>query len=148
VRFIILPPITMLLTAAVMAALDAAMPVTILWHVPISYIGIALIALGIGIAQWHARMFKKIGANIQTFGEPTQLCRDGLFRYTRNPMYLGFLIALSGLAVLLGSLSPFAGLVLYAALANWWYVPYEERAMRRRFGESYRTYCKDVRRWI
>ena len=147
-RFVILPPIAMLFAAALMAALDTWLPVKILWTAPISYAGGVLIIVGIGIAQWHARLFKRIGTNIQTFGEPTRLSRDGLFRYSRNPMYLGFLMALLGGWIMLGSLSPGVGVLLYAALTNWWYIPFEERAMALKFGDLYAAYCRDVRRWI
>jgi protein-S-isoprenylcysteine O-methyltransferase Ste14 len=132
-----------------MFALDAYLPLlAFLWQPSISYLGSVLTVGGLVIASWHARLFKRIGANIQTFGEPTRLTRAGLFGYTRNPMYLGFVLVLLGLAIVLGSLSPFAGPLLYAALVNWWYIPFEERAMLNKFGPEYNAYCRDVRRWI
>ncbi len=148
VRFIILPPITMLLTAALMVALDRYAPILHMWRWPASGVGIVFIVLGIGIAQWHARLFERIGANIQTFGEPSAITRAGLFSRTRNPMYLGFVLALSGVAIVLGSLTPLAALLAYAALAQWWYIPFEERAMLRKFGAEYQSYCAEVRRWL
>lgn len=147
-RFLILPPITMLLTGAVMVALNNYLPMGRAWTAPFSYLGVMLMGAGISIAHWHARLFKRVGANIQTFGEPSALTREGLFRHTRNPMYLGFVLALLGLAVLLGSVSPFLALALYAALVNWWYIPFEEKALRRKFGDEYLRYCRQVRRWI
>ena len=147
-RLLILPPITMLMTAAAMVALHLHVPFMRLWPAPAAYLGLAVMLAGLLAASWHARLFKRLGANIQTFGEPTVLTRDGLFGYSRNPMYLGFVAALAGLAIALGSASPFAGVAAYAALANWWYVPFEERAMRRRFGDEYLNYCRQVRRWI
>lgn len=145
---LILPPVTMLLTAIGMVLLDIWMPLRLLWQPPLAYAGVPVIAAGIVIASWHARLFKRIGANIQTFGEPTRLTRAGLFGRTRNPMYLGFVLALAGLFVLLGSLSPLLGLLCYALLANFWYVPFEERAMLKRFGSEYTAYCREVRRWL
>ena len=144
----ILPPVTMLLTAGAMILLDAWIPVRLLWTPPLSYAGVPLIAGGIAIASWHARLFRRIGANIQTFEAPTRLTRDGLFSHTRNPMYLGFATALLGLFVALGSLSPLAGVLFYVGLLNWWYIPFEERAMLGQFGTEYSRYCKEVRRWL
>lgn len=147
-RQLTLPPATMLLTAGLMTSLHVLQPVAILWRPPLSYLGLVLVAAGILVASWHARLFKRIGANIQTFGEPTALTRAGLFRLTRNPMYLGFVVALLGLFFVLGSLSPAIGVLWYAALANWWYIPFEEQAMRRKFGQEYLGYCREVRRWF
>jgi protein-S-isoprenylcysteine O-methyltransferase Ste14 len=147
-HFIILPPVTLFLTACLMAVLDALYPLKVLWEAPASYLGLVPLAAGVAIASWHAKLFKRIGANIQTFGEPTALTREGLFGRTRNPMYLGFVLALAGLFVVLGSLSPLAGVLWYAAMVNWWYIPFEEKSMLRRFGNEYLSYCKEVRRWI
>lgn len=145
-RFIILPPVTMLLTAATMLVLHRYAPVQRFWTIDL--LGWALVGSGLLTAAWHARLFRRIGTNIQTFGEPTMLTRSGLFAYTRNPMYVGFVSALLGLAIALGTLTPFAGVLVYAALVKWWYVPFEERAMRRKFGDAYTAYCLEVRRWL
>ena len=78
----------------------------------------------------------------------TRLVAGGIYRFTRNPIYLGALIALAGWVVYLGS--P-AGLVL---LPFWvWYIGRfqirpEERAMRERFGAAWVVYSARVRRWI
>ena len=147
-HFMILPPVTMLVTAIAMILLDIWCPIRVLWEPPFSYAGVVLIVCGISIARWHAKLFKRIGANIQTFGKPTRLTRAGLFSRTRNPMYLGFVTTLVGIFVVLGSLSPAAGVLVYFGLANWWYVPFEERAMLRHFGAEYTSYCQQVRRWL
>lgn len=145
-HIVILPPVTMLMTAIAMVVLDTFYPLRVLWQP--SYAGALLIVGGIAIASWHARLFKRIGANIQTFGEPTRLTRAGLFSHSRNPIYLGFVTALAGLFILLGSLTPLLGVLLYLAMVNFWYVPFEERAMQRTFGDEYSSYCREVRRWL
>ena len=63
-------------------------------------------------------------------------------------MYLGFVLVLTGLAVILGSVTPFAVLALFALLVDRWYIRFEERAMLRRFGDAYRSYRQRVRRWL
>jgi protein-S-isoprenylcysteine O-methyltransferase Ste14 len=79
---------------------------------------------------------------------PTEsLVVSGLYRYVRNPMYLGVLAIVAGQALLLGS----AALVTYAAVLwlsfHAFVVGYEERALGRRFGDSYEAYRRHVRRW-
>jgi protein-S-isoprenylcysteine O-methyltransferase Ste14 len=77
-----------------------------------------------------------------------QLVVRGLYRFVRNPMYLGVTIVLLGEALLTRS----GALVLYwaiwFALANLFVILYEEPSLRRRFGASYDAYMMQVNRWI
>lgn len=107
-----------------------------------------MIVLGLGIAQWHSRLFKKLGTNINTFKEPDILTTEGFFRISRNPMYCGFIVTLLGICLVLGSTSPFLGLIGFGLLTNYWYIPFEERAMLIKFGDQYINYKSKVRRWI
>jgi len=76
------------------------------------------------------------------------LVSDGLFRWSRNPMYLGFVLLLLGIAILLGTATPFAGPLIFAIVADRWYIGFEERAMRQKFGADYEAYRRRTRRWI
>ncbi|MCE3289332.1 MAG: hypothetical protein K0R83_1344, partial [Caulobacter sp.] len=84
----------------------------------------------------------------RTFDDPDVLVTGGPFRFTRNPMYLGFLLLLAGVALGLGAASPWIVPVVFWLLADRWYIPFEERAMRRTFGEAYEAYARRVRRWV
>ncbi|WP_181872877.1 methyltransferase family protein [Billgrantia montanilacus] len=147
-RFLILPPVVLVVTAIVMVLLNQYVPLAQLWESPYRWSGIVVLLIGLGIAQWHARLFHRLETNIDTFGEPGSLTRQGLFAVTRNPMYLGFIIALTGLAVCLGSLAPFLATLCFALLVNFWYIPVEERNMQRKFGQVYLDYKAEVRRWL
>ena len=147
-RFILLPPVIMLLVAGAMLLLDRYIPLSILWGAPYIYAGGFFIVAGLGVANWHARLFRKLGTNINTFGEPGKLTREGLYRVSRNPMYLGFVVTLAGVATLLGSASPFIAVIGFAILTNYWYIPFEERAMLQKFGPEYIEYRRRVRRWL
>ena len=78
---------------------------------------------------------------------PEQLVATGPYRYTRNPMYLGHLIFMLGLALTFWSL--FA-LILLAARAAWFHrrVLSDEQRLEGRFGTDYATYRRQVKRWI
>jgi hypothetical protein len=78
---------------------------------------------------------------------PERIVRDGPYRYVRNPMYLGHLIFLAGLALLLGS---WIGAAVFAFHAVWFdrRVKRDEAHLAALFGEPYRAYCRDVKRWI
>jgi protein-S-isoprenylcysteine O-methyltransferase Ste14 len=89
-----------------------------------------------------------VRTNIVTFGEPTRLVADGWFRWSRNPMYLGFALLLTGVALALGGAVTFVPTALFVLAAEKVYIPFEERAMTRAFGDEYVRYAGQVRRWF
>lgn len=76
------------------------------------------------------------------------LVTDGIYAWTRNPMYLGLSVALAGWAVSLGALSAFAGPLLFVPLIVRVQIVPEEHALRQRFGREYADYCARVNRWL
>lgn len=82
------------------------------------------------------------------FDPPKEMVARGPYRYTRNPMYVAALLVLAGEAAWFES-----GLILGYALAVYsvfhlWVIFYEEPTLRRKFGEPYEKYCREVPRWI
>lgn len=75
------------------------------------------------------------------------LVTGGVYRYTRNPMYLGMLLALAGWAVWLGNAAALLALPLFVAVLNTLQIRPEEAALRARFGADYARYAQRVRRW-
>ena len=147
-RILLLQPIVVLMTISLMLVLHAKLPIAYWIPEPFNWIGLVLVVGGFGVANWHARLFRRLNTNINTFGEPGSLTREGLFRRTRNPMYLGMLVCLIGTACMLGSLSPLVGPLGFFLLANFWYIPIEEKAMASKFADAYRDYQRSVRRWV
>ena len=90
----------------------------------------------------------RVKTNLHTFNQPDRLVVTGLFKYSRNPMYLGFAISTFGVALYLGSLSPFLMVVLFIVVADRWYIAFEEKVMINIFGDDYENYKKSVHRWI
>ena len=76
------------------------------------------------------------------------LVTTGIYRVTRNPMYLGMLLVLLGLAVWLGNAAPFVVPPLSVLLLNQLQIRPEERILRERFGAHYAQYAGRVRRWV
>ncbi|MBN1890783.1 MAG: isoprenylcysteine carboxylmethyltransferase family protein [Thermoflexales bacterium] len=76
------------------------------------------------------------------------LITDGAFRITRNPMYLGFVLALIGAALLLGSLTVWIIVPLFAVLMDRLFITSEERMLKSAFGQAWLEYKARVRRWI
>lgn len=132
---LLLPPVVMLFTIMMMILLNQYIPLVRFWETHACWIGVPLIVLGLITSQWHAHLFKKLRTNINTFRDPNVFTTDGLFRFSRNPMYLGFLVTLTGAWTVLGSATPLLALVGFGLITNYWYIPVEERAMLRKFGE-------------
>ena len=144
----ILPPTLLLLCLAAMLLLRWLWPLATLISPPFNGLGLAPLLLGLWLSGAASRHFGAVQTNINTFDEPGQLVTTGLFRYSRNPMYLGFVLIALGGGLLLGSLSPLLLAVAFAILTDRWYIAYEEQAMRVKFGTAYEAYARQVRRWL
>ena len=123
-------------------------PVMMVVPRPYSYLGIVLMLLGLGLNTWASRLFRDEGTGFQLQDGGSSLVTTGPFRFTRNPMYLGMLVWLVGLAVLLGSLTPFVFPLLFFLLANFLFIPLEEGRMEQAAGEEFAAYRRRVRRWL
>jgi protein-S-isoprenylcysteine O-methyltransferase Ste14 len=123
-------------------------PVMIVIPKPYSYLGVALMLLGFVLMAWAAMLFRKVGTNFQLHGGGSVLITSGPFRLSRNPMYLGMLIWLIGLAILLGSLITFLFPALFFLLANFLLIPLEEKDMEQKAGKEFIEYKRHVRRWF
>jgi protein-S-isoprenylcysteine O-methyltransferase Ste14 len=115
---------------------------------PYTYLGIALMLLGLALGILSAMTFRRIGASFHLHGKSSTLATSGPFRISRNPMYLSMLIWLAGLAGFLGSLSTFLFPILLFLTANFMIIPLEEQDMEGVFGERYLEYKQRVRRWL
>lgn len=78
----------------------------------------------------------------------TALVTGGVYRITRNPMYLGLCLILLAWAIYLSALLPFLGPVIYVLYMTRFQILPEERALGRLFGEQYARYATRVRRWL
>lgn len=145
----LLPPFLFILFAITVCVYQyLANPATLVSY-PINLLGVILLFFGVLLAAKGKRQFAQVETNIQTFGQPNTLVTCGLFQYTRNPMYLGFCIALFGVCVLNGLAFEYIALeALFIVIVNKWYIAFEEKMMQQTFGQEYKEYCNNVRRWI
>jgi protein-S-isoprenylcysteine O-methyltransferase Ste14 len=110
-------------------------------------VSLMLIALGAVIGPGSAIAFALKRTTLNPAGEPTRLVTGGVYRWTRNPMYLGLALIYVGLALFLGAVGPLILLPAPLLFLNGVVIPFEEAQLRARFGESFTTYCSRVRRW-
>ena len=142
------PPIILLACIGLQALLHFFWPVTQLIPAPWNLIGVGLIAIGVLIVALPAASFKRADTTILPFQESSSLVTTGIYRVTRNPMYLGMLSVLLGIAVLSGSLSPFLAPALFVPILNRRVIRHEERMLQERFGAEYDAFRQQVRRWL
>lgn len=147
-RQIISRAIEMAILIALPIVCHYLLPIITVISKPYTYLGIVPILLGIALSMWAGSEFRRAGASYQLKGESSVLVRTGPFRISRNPMYLAMLLWLIGLAVLLGSLTPFLFPILLFIIANFFVVPLEERQLEQTMGQPYLDYKSRVRRWL
>jgi protein-S-isoprenylcysteine O-methyltransferase Ste14 len=115
---------------------------------PGSVFSIGLLVLGGSIYIWCLWDFMMSGRGTPApIDPPKSLVVRGLYRYTRNPMYVGVLCVIAGWALLFQSVDLFLYGVCVAASFKFFVVFYEERYLQREFGASYKEYCARVHRW-
>jgi len=78
----------------------------------------------------------------------SHLVVTGLYRHTRNPMYLGLCLLLIGWGILLGAPIALFGPAIFVVYLTRFQILPEERLLLARFGNDYEVYCKQVRRWL
>ena len=144
----IIPPVLFLLCVALMIGIRTLIVIQNVVSAPFNYTGIALILLGLTMTVGVRKRFSQANTEIHTFKKPRKLITNGLFGISRNPIYLGFTVSLIGVWILLGTLLPIAGCIIFILVTNYWYIPYEERTMEQTFGNEYKVYQSKVRRWI
>ena len=103
---------------------------------------------GLALSLAGKVQFSRNDSEIHPFRTPRNLVTDGVFRFTRNPMYLGFILFLVGVALLVNLWPAMLAPFLFFFAINSWYVPHEERAAAAMFGDDYLAYTQQVRRWI
>lgn len=110
--------------------------------------GVALIAFGLCVMLHAWWLFKAAHVAIGPTARTTRLVTRGAYRVTRNPMYLGLVSMMTGLAVLVGSLPFYAAALAYFIVIDRAFCRYEEAKLAAGFGTEYVAYMSRVRRWL
>jgi protein-S-isoprenylcysteine O-methyltransferase Ste14 len=144
----ILPPTYLWVSIGLMIVLHFIIPVKKVIPWPWDLMGVLPLVLGILINIFADQAFHRARTTVKPFQESTFLITDRVFRISRNPMYLGFVLILLGIAILLGSASPFLIILLFAFAMDRIFIKDEERMLEEKFVQSWLEYKHRVRRWI
>ena len=110
--------------------------------------GLVFVLAGFALAILPARRFHKAGTSVMP-GEPsTVLVREGLYRVTRNPIYIGLILIYFGLCLVLTSVWMLLLLIPAAIILHQGVVKREEDYLTWKFGDAYRRYMSQVPRWL
>jgi protein-S-isoprenylcysteine O-methyltransferase Ste14 len=146
-----LPPVVVVLLVGLMMAGSARIAPNLAFAVPSRRaVAIGLAVVGTVIALAGVVSFRRARTTVDPRypQRVSALVTSGIYRFTRNPMYLGMLVTLAGWAVELGHVLPFLFLPLFVAVLNRLQIQPEERVLVARFGPEFAEYSARVRRWI
>lgn len=144
------PPLVALVVAAGMYALARWWPLA-RFELPSPWlIGLAVASVGGVISTAGARAFRRARTTVNPLHpeRASSIVTSGIYRYTRNPMYVGILFVLLGCFLGFGAFSAAIGLPAFVAYINRFQIAPEERILEAKFGSEYASYRERVRRWL
>jgi protein-S-isoprenylcysteine O-methyltransferase Ste14 len=142
------PPLIYLATIAGGLVLHWAWPCPMAGGGLVRALGLALVVASVLLLGLSARRFRAAGTPVPARKPTTAIVRTGPYRFSRNPIYLGFSLLQLGIALWVGSWWLVATLAVALAIIHYVVVPREERYLEVRFGDEYRDYKASVRRWL
>ena len=150
-KFVIFPPVIPYSALAIACILQWLEPLGLLAHIGRDlrlWLGLPVVLAGMAIMGAGQRALLRHGTNINPLRPTTALVTDGIFRRTRNPLYVGVSVALCGVAVIF-SLDWMLILILPACfILHFAVVLREERYLEQKFGDAYRRYQARVPRYF
>ncbi len=142
------PPYYLYLFIGIMVLLHFVIPVTHFIHFPLNLFGLIVLIPGIALNLSADKAFRVNNTTVKPILETNKLITTGIFHLTRNPMYLGFVLILLGIGILMGTLTPFLAVIVFAFFMDVVFIRYEEQKLEKAFQEKWVAYTKKVRRWI
>ena len=124
-----------------------------LFHIDIAFKSIAsvvIICIGALVGVLAVASFIRLPTTVDPRypEKASKLVVVGIYRYSRNPMYLAIALVLLGISLYLGALSSLLVLFLFVVYINQFQIVPEEKMLEQKFGESYTHYAQNVRRWL
>ena len=115
---------------------------------PLLPIGNAVLVLALALIGWAILAMVRAGTDPRPDRPDAALVEAGPFRFSRNPIYLGFLLAATGFALRWGDLWGWLAVAASFVLLEKLVIGREEAYLARRFGAAYEAYRARVRRWV
>ena len=123
-------------------------PIATVIPFPYNLLGLVIVGSGMYLAFQSVRLLISHNTTFEASGNPSSLVTRRPYSYSRNPIYLGFLLIALGTATILSSLSAFIAPIIFFLVVNTIIIPFEENRLQKNFGIEYEKYKESVRRWL
>ena len=143
-----LPPTFLLFAIILTVLLYYLYPIKTILIYPWYILGIIPIIFGITINLIADQIFKSRNTTIKLYEQSSTLVTTGVFKYSRNPMYLGFVSILLGITIMMGALTPFFVVPFFAVFVDRYCIRIEEKMLKEKFGDEWENYKAKTRRWF
>ena len=143
------PPLLYLAALVIGWLLQWVFPISVLPPGPAPLAaGVVVLALGIVLLFGAVSIMRRAGTSPNPTQPTTAIVTTGPFRYTRNPIYLGFTLICVGIAIAANNLWVLPPLLVVLVIMTRMVIPGEERYLEQKFGSAYTDYVARVRRWL
>ena len=145
---IALPPLILIAFIGLGVILHNIFPLHFI-HGPLrTIVGAIFLAYSVLVMGLAMLQMRKAGTNINVRKPTTAIVTDGIYRFTRNPMYLSMVLLMIAVSVLVSNIWIFILTPVFAVIMQKGVIEQEERYLEEKFGAEYTNYKKSTRRWI
>lgn len=123
-------------------------PPRTLLYIPYKWIAGLSIVLGFTVMTWALLQFKKARTAVCPTAKSSLIVTHGVYKYSRNPMYLGMLVMLTGASLMMGTIPAMFAPIGFFIVIDKVFIPFEEEKLQNFFGDVYATYLTQTRRWV
>jgi protein-S-isoprenylcysteine O-methyltransferase Ste14 len=142
------PPRIAIALMAISIGLWYFSPPQTLLYIPYRLMAGASIIFGFAVMMWSWLQFRKSDTAVCPTAKSSLIVTHGVYKYSRNPMYLGMLIILTGASLLMGTIPSMFAPVGFFIIIDKVFIPYEEEKLLSDFGDVYSNYQRVTRRWL
>ena len=142
------PPIIALMFIVIAYFLGRFVPLPFVAPALLRYMGLFLAFVGFLLGISALVEFRRVHTTLDPHGSVKQVVTSGIYRFSRNPIYLGFLLIVIGLPLNSGLYWGIVVAPFYILLMNRLVIEHEEAYLTRKFGTAYTNYISQVRRWL
>ena len=142
------PPVVALMFIVIAYFLGRFAPLPFVAPMFLRYVGLFLAFLGFLLGIGAFLEFRKARTTLDPHGSVKQVVSSGIYRFTRNPIYLGFLLMVIGVPLNSGIYWGIVMAPFYMLLMNRLVIEQEEAYLEKKFGKAYTSYTARVRRWL
>jgi protein-S-isoprenylcysteine O-methyltransferase Ste14 len=123
-------------------------PTETLLYIPYKFIATVSIISGFTVMTWAWLQFRKSDTAVCPTSKSSLIVTNGVYKYSRNPMYLGMLLMLTGASFFMGTMPSMFAPIGFFIIIDKVFIPFEEEKLQNFFGDVYSTYLTQTRRWV